>query len=305
MSSESSNSIITGIDECLPITHHDVYPAIDPEPLYVARSYGGKVVLITGASRGVGRESALHYARAGASVAIVARTGDALNETKDIIIAAVPGADVFVLTADVRDIESVRRAVDGVLDHFGKLDILIANAGAITSFTPGFDKKDPNAWWNTFEVNIRGVFNFVSVAIPALEKTQGYIVAITSLGAQLRVPGGSDGCITKHAVNRLVEFIALEHPSIRVFALAPGYLPTRIAYETGTINDSGEGGSGFTLDTLALPASTMLHLTSGRLDWLSGRFYSANWDMAEVERDWKDLILQKGGLVNKLYITRP
>jgi NAD(P)-dependent dehydrogenase (short-subunit alcohol dehydrogenase family) len=130
-----------------------------------------------------------------------------------------------------------------------------------------------------------------------LEKTQGYIVAITSLGAQLRVPGGSDGCITKHAVNRLVEFIALgenpylpslsffnsekpmimlkpdaEHPSIRVFALAPGYLPTRIAYETGTINESGEGGAGFTLDTLALPASTMLHLTSGRLDWLSGRF---------------------------------
>ena len=136
-----------------------------------------------------------------------------------------------------------------------------------------------------------------SVAIPALEKTQGYIVAITSLGAQLRVPGGSDGCTTKHAVNRLVEFIALgknpylpslsffdsekpmitlkpdaEHPSIHVFALAPGYLPTRIAYETGTINEKGEGGAGFILDTLALPASTMLHLTSGRLDWLSGRF---------------------------------
>jgi hypothetical protein len=102
-------------------------------------------------------------------------------------------------------------------------------------------------------------------------------------------------------VNRLVEFIALgkeslspfsfffdsektddnvkfykitnaEHPTIRVFALAPGYLPTRIAYETGTINERGEGGAGFTLDTLALPAATMLHLTSGRLDWLSGRF---------------------------------
>jgi NAD(P)-dependent dehydrogenase (short-subunit alcohol dehydrogenase family) len=105
--------------------------------LYAARSYGGKVVLITGASRGIGRETALRYARAGASVAIVARTGDALNETKDIIVAAVPGADVFVFTVDVRDIESVRSAVDGVLGHFGKLDILIANAGAITSFTPG------------------------------------------------------------------------------------------------------------------------------------------------------------------------
>ena len=152
--------------------------------MYAARSYGGKVVLITGASRGIGRETALHYARAGASVAIVARTGDALNETKDIIIAAVQGADVFVLTADVRDIESVRNAVDGVLHYFGKLDILIANAGAITSFTPGkcyllplelsfhlyfitgFDKKDPNAWWNTFEVNIRGVFNFARYSLP-------------------------------------------------------------------------------------------------------------------------------------------
>lgn len=67
----------------------------------------------------------------------MARGGDALNETKDIIIAAVPGADVLVLTADVRDIESVRSVVDGVLRHFEKLDILIANAGAITSFTPG------------------------------------------------------------------------------------------------------------------------------------------------------------------------
>ena len=105
--------------------------------MYAARSYSGKVVLITGASRGIGRETALQYARAGASVAIVARTGDALNETRDIIVAAVPGADVFVHIADVRDIESVRGAVDGVLGHSGKLDILVANAGAITTFTPG------------------------------------------------------------------------------------------------------------------------------------------------------------------------
>ncbi len=105
--------------------------------MYAAQSYNGKVVLVTGASRGIGRETALQYARAGASVAIVARTGDGLIETKEIIVAAVPGADVLICTADVRDVESVRNAVDGVLGHFGKLDILIANAGAITLFTPG------------------------------------------------------------------------------------------------------------------------------------------------------------------------
>jgi NAD(P)-dependent dehydrogenase (short-subunit alcohol dehydrogenase family) len=303
MSLESLDSTIVGTDEDLPVTLHiDIYPAIDPEPLYAAQSFSGKVVLVTGASRGVGRETALQYARAGASVAIVARSGGTLDETRDIIVAAVPGVDVLVLNADVRDVESVRAAVESVLRHFGKLDILIANAGAITSFTPLLNKKDPNAWWNTFEVNIRGVFNTVSVAVPALEKTQGYIVALSSMGGQLRIPGGSDGCISKHAVNRLVEFIALEHPSVRTFALAPGYLPTRLAAETGSLGENGEGGAGFPLNTVALPAATMLYLTSGRADWLSGRFCSSNWDMAEVERDWKDVIVQKGGLLNKLYI---
>jgi len=98
-------------------------------------------VLVTGASRGVGRETALQYARAGASVAIVARTTDALTETHDMIAAATAAhggreADVLVLTADVRDIENARDAVRSVLQRFGKLDILIANAGAVTSFMP-------------------------------------------------------------------------------------------------------------------------------------------------------------------------
>ena len=211
MPSELSFESIKGFDEDLPVTHHNecvhhtlfpvlilrltstpppsVYSTIDPEPLYAAQSFSGKVVLVTGASRGIGRETALHYARAGASVAIVARTEDALGETRDTIVAAVPGADVLVIVADVRDVESVRGAVESVLRHFGKLDILIANAGAITLFTPREDhppstiptfclprdsprfnlvlnKKDPNAWWNTFEVNIRGVFNSVRYLLP-------------------------------------------------------------------------------------------------------------------------------------------
>ena len=160
MASESQDNIV-GIDEDLPVTHHNecvhslflvsipplplqahldlcasIYPAIDPGPLYAAQSFSGKVALVTGASRGVGRETALQYARAGASVAILARSKDTLDETKEIITAAVPGADVLVLTADVRDMESVRAAVESALRRFGKLDILIANAGAITSFTP-------------------------------------------------------------------------------------------------------------------------------------------------------------------------
>ena len=97
-------------------------------------------MLVTGATRGIGRETALQYARAGASVTIVARTADALAETRDAISAATAtagahGAEVLVIAADVRDVESARDAVRSVLRRFGKLDILIANAGAITAFT--------------------------------------------------------------------------------------------------------------------------------------------------------------------------
>ena len=133
-----------------------------------------------------------------------------------------------------------------------------------------------------------------------MEKTQGYIIAISSIGAQLRFPGASDGCITKHAVNRLVEFIVigkktlvflsifwlsgktddknrntnlrrLEHPSIRAFALAPGQIPTRLAAETGALGDSEDGNGVGAPDSITLPAATMLYLTSGCADWLSGR----------------------------------
>lgn len=105
--------------------------------------------------------------------------------------------------------------------------------------------------------------------------------------------------------------MVVEYPGVRAFALAPGFVPTRLAVEAQ---------AGDAPDTVALPAATMLYLTSGRADWLSGRFvhfggykngsvycrsiryYSANWDITEVERDWKDVIVQKGGLVSKLYI---
>jgi NADP-dependent 3-hydroxy acid dehydrogenase YdfG len=89
-------------------------------------------VLITGASRGIGQETALQYARAGASVALVARDGDALNETRNAIISAASSAEVLVLAADVRETKSAEAAIQKVLERFGKLDVLIANAGAIS-----------------------------------------------------------------------------------------------------------------------------------------------------------------------------
>jgi NADP-dependent 3-hydroxy acid dehydrogenase YdfG len=113
------------------LTYLSVYPAIDPAPLFASQPYKGKVVLITGASRGIGQETAIQYARAGASVALVARTEDSLEGTTHAIISTAPGAEVLALAADVREANAAEASVRRVLERFGKLDVLIANAGSI------------------------------------------------------------------------------------------------------------------------------------------------------------------------------
>ena len=112
--------------------HLSIYPAIDPGPLFASRAYKGKVVLVTGASRGIGQETAIQYARAGASIALVARTEESLTGTRDLIVSAVPDAQVLALAADVREAKGAEAAVQRVLERFGKLDVLIANAGFIS-----------------------------------------------------------------------------------------------------------------------------------------------------------------------------
>lgn len=117
-----------------------VYPAIDPVPHFSAQTYRDKVVFITGASRGIGAEMTLAYARAGASVAILARWQRTLDERASKICSSVPGAQILVVPADVRDAEAVNAAVQATLSRFGRIDIVIANAGTATKIS---DRRSP------------------------------------------------------------------------------------------------------------------------------------------------------------------
>jgi NAD(P)-dependent dehydrogenase (short-subunit alcohol dehydrogenase family) len=155
-----------------------VYPAVDPAPAYAAQALAGKVALVTGASLGIGQAIVLSLARAGASLALVSRNAAALEKTKANVLSVAPRADVLVLAVDVRDTAAAETAVQAAVAHFGRLDLLVANAGATTPWTKRpysplrawvllmrresvTHEKDPLAWWNVFEVNVKGVFNFV------------------------------------------------------------------------------------------------------------------------------------------------
>lgn len=105
---------------------------------------------------------------------------------------------------------------------------------------------------------------FLRPAIHRLEQSQGYIVAVSSGVSHLIFPTGSDYCISKYTLDRLVEFIVTEYPRVKAFALHPGVVPTDMSRNSGVdmeLPDSSE-----------LPASTMLWLTAGNADWLSGRW---------------------------------
>jgi len=290
-------SQLIGVDEDLQVVnHHDIYPTIDPRSHYAAQTFKGKVVLITGASRGIGLETALQYARSGASLVLVSRKQETLNLTRDAVLHEVPGAEVLTFPADVRDVNRAEEAVKATIARFGKLDILVANAGLMRAVDKPFASSNPWTWWDVFEVNVRGCYNYIHFAVPELNKTKGCIVILTSLAAQVRLPNASEYSTSKHAIGRFAEFVRIENPDIKVFPVHPGVVDTELA---------AEGNVGLEpVDSVALSAATILYLTARKADYLNGRFISAPWDLSEVERVWKEKILEENLLVSKLALPQ-
>ncbi|KAF7330899.1 NAD-P-binding protein [Mycena venus] len=282
--------------EDLPVTRmSDIYPGIDPSLHFNGQTYKGKVVLVTGASRGIGEEIASFYARAGASLSLVGRNSADLLEAKSRILSKKLDAQVEVFIADVVDTQAVKATVEETVSAFGRLDVVVANAGKADPWKKPFTEYDPDNWWKTMEVNIRGVYNIAHFALPELAKTKGYNIIIGSVGAQMRMPFASSYVTSKHALNRLNEYIHAEHPDVKTFSLNPGAIKTSMA-------ENNPEAAPWLIDTLQLPAATCLRLTSGREDWLSGRYVSANWNLDEVDLDWKAKIIEQEALVNRLHV---
>ncbi|KAA1467242.1 NAD-P-binding protein [Dentipellis sp. KUC8613] len=271
---------------------HDVYPEIDPEVQYAAETHIGKVVLITGASRGIGEDLAITYAKAGASLVLAARSQGALDAVKAEISRQVPSADVLVVPTDVVDLAQVEAAVKAGLERFGKFDVVIANAGQGDGFDQPMTEKDPLDWWKIMEVNIRGVYNIAHFTLPYLTKVKGYFLVTSSIGGLLRMSCASPYGISKNAVNVFVEYLTIEFPDVKAFALHPGSVDTEMTRGANIVAE----------DNVQLASATYLYLTAGKADWLSGKFLYVNWDMGELQNEWKDKILESNALVSRIVL---
>ena len=186
----------------------------------------GKTALVTGASRGIGRAIAIGFARAGADVAVNARTADALADTVSRIEAL--GRRAVVVPADVTDRDAVQAMVAGAVDGLGHVDVVVNNAGG-TSFTVPFTDLRFVGWEKVMALNTSSVVHVCQAIAPhLLERRTGSVVNIASIAGLGGTPALAPYGASKAAVISLTKSLAMEwaHAGVRVNALCPGWTAT-------------------------------------------------------------------------------
>ena len=189
----------------------------------------GKVALVTGGSRGIGLAIADVFLDADASVVVTGRTESHLNAAKDQLSRRDPsrGQRVHAIAADVKDAEAANAAVDGAVQRFGGLDVLVNNAG-VGIFRSVAD-MDVTSWHDVIETNLSGLFYCCHAAIPHMKnRGGGWIINISSLAGKNPFSGGAAYCASKAAVNAFSEALMQEvrHDDIRVSYVMPGSVAT-------------------------------------------------------------------------------
>lgn len=188
-------------------------------------NWSEKTVLITGASSGIGAALALEFGRRGASVGLLARREEALLEVAAKVEAA--GGRALAVAVDVRDAVEVKSAVAKVSERFGRVDVLVANAGkGELTLARAFDIEVVT---QVLAVNLLGAMNSVAAVLPGmLERGSGQIVGISSLAAYRGFPGSGAYCASKAALSTFFESLRVElRPSnIYVTTIHPGFIDT-------------------------------------------------------------------------------
>jgi short-subunit dehydrogenase len=190
-------------------------------------NWANRVVLVTGASSGIGRGLAVELARRGASVGLLARRAALLHEIVGEIEAA--GGRAVALPVDVTDAGAVRAAAEQLSAAFGPIDVLIANAG-VASTTHGAELNAEQIT-GLINVNVVGVINSVTAVVGGMtERGRGQLVAISSLAAYRGLPKSAAYCSSKAAVSAFFESLRLdlEPKGIAVTIIHPGFIKTAL-----------------------------------------------------------------------------
>ncbi|KAK5656637.1 hypothetical protein OQA88_4617 [Cercophora sp. LCS_1] len=264
--------------------YQDVYPSIDPTKPEL--SLAGKVVIITGASRGIGAMGIVPaFAKAGPkAMVLVATNAEKLAAVEASIKEINPEIQTLSVAADISDIDSVANLFAKIKKNLDHADILVNNA-ALATGGGNIHEEDPEKWWRNFEVNTKGAFlvakSFIS-ALPDPTSTPATIINLATAAAWLVLPSMSGYSISKLAGMQLVSHLAAAYPNITVVGLHPGLVETDALMEEF---------KKFDLDSPALTGGLAVWLAAREeAKFLSGRTIASNWSV-------DDLVLRKNEIV--------
>ncbi len=191
-------------------------------------SLDGKVAIVTGASRGIGRAIADAYADAGARVALASRTQEDLDVAADAIRQR--GGQALAVAAHTGSDEAVEALVGRVTDEWGGVDVLVNNAATNPHFGPILT-SEMSQWDKTYDVNVKGYFRTIRACAPSMTaRGGGSVINVASVAGERPIPGMGVYGISKAAVLMLTEVLGAElAPDVRVNAIVPGFVKTQFS----------------------------------------------------------------------------
>jgi len=281
-----------------------IYDAIDPDKF--RSQLLGKVAIVTGSSRGIGREIALALAKSGASVVITGRSENEIKETVNLVTKELEALQannrVLGITGDVCNAEETDALLQQTTASLGPVDILICNAGTNT-FMP-FHMTDPDEWWKVMEVNVKGPTELARKVLPSMRaRNAGTIIFTSSRAAAADLPWAAAYSCAKTAITRFagvlqkeLDVLQCSEPDgngISVFSIHPGEVKTRL-HETAFPEKTKEEAPYVVahMDKMAkmhpefkaeTPAWTCVYLAVGHGNALRGRLIDCTRDIEEVK----------------------
>ena len=234
-------------------------------------SLAGKIIIVTGASRGIGAAAALALSREGATVICAARDGKLAGDVAQSIIAA--GGAATARACDVSDYAACEGLIGETVGRFGRLDVLVNNAGVIEPIA-SVAEGDPAAWARNIQINLTGAYYPIRAALPGMIAGGGGTIINLSSGAAIRpLEGWSAYCTGKAGVHMLTRAVALENADkgIRIFGFQPGTTDTdmQVVIRASGVNPVSQIPRE-NLYPVSQPATAIVYLCTPAADDLAG-----------------------------------
>jgi NAD(P)-dependent dehydrogenase (short-subunit alcohol dehydrogenase family) len=248
----------------------------------------GKVAIVTGASSGIGRATAILFCERGTKVVAVGRSEKDLRSLSDEIHAT--NGQIRTYLADIRETSQIQRLIDETIETFGRIDVLVNSAGIISNGS--IETTTLEDWDKVMNVNLRAVFFLMQKCIPHLEKTKGNIVNVSSVAGTRAFPNVLAYCVSKAGVDQLTRCAALElaPKGIRVNAVNPGVVVTNLHRRAGMNEEEYQeflkrSKTTHPLGRVGEPrevAELIYFLASDKASWITGATYEIDGGRAQI-----------------------